>query len=352
MTPTRRDVLAAGLASVAAPGVALAEGQGRFEVPIGVVIHSFPVHMTGDRERHPTRRFAEPMAFLEYARSLGFRGIQVAIGVQDDTYAIALRTRAEDASMNLEGIVAPPRDQADLARFEAEIRTARLAKATVVRTVLLSGRRYEAFDSLDGFRQFAERSAASLALAAPVVARHGVRLALENHKDRRLEEMVALLKKFGSDHIGACVDVGNNMALLEDPVEVVEALAPWAFTTHLKDMGVAEADRGFLLAEVPLGKGVLDLPRIVKTLRAARPDVPLQLEMITRDPLEIPCLTDRYWATFPDLPARQLARVLAFIRSHRPERPLPWISGLTPAERLRVEDDNIRLCLAYARDHL
>ena len=92
----------------------------------------------------------------------------------------------------------------------------------------------------------------------------------------------------------------------------------WAFTTHLKDMGVEEYDRGFRLAEVPLGAGVLDLPRIVRTLRAARPEIPLNLEMITRDPLDVPCLDDRYWATFPDLPGRHLARALAYVRAHPP----------------------------------
>ena len=42
------------------------------------------------------------------------------------------------------------------------------------------------------------------------------------------------------------------------PLEVVEAYAPHAFTSHLKDMGVEEYPAGFRLAEVPLGQGVLD----------------------------------------------------------------------------------------------
>ena len=42
----------------------------------------------------------------------------------------------------------------------------------------------------------------------------------------------------GSEHVGVCLDTGNNVALLEDPMEVVETLAPLAFTTHIKDMAV------------------------------------------------------------------------------------------------------------------
>ncbi|WP_435011592.1 sugar phosphate isomerase/epimerase family protein [Tundrisphaera lichenicola] len=349
MTPTRREILAAGLATVIGPGVGFAREPG--PVPLGLVIHSFPARSAGDRDRRPEDRFAEPIRFLDHARSLGAGGIQVGIGARDDAYADKLRARAEEASMGLEGIASLPRDEGDVPRFEAEIRTARRAGATIVRTVMLSGRRYENFDSLAAFREFADRSTRSLTLATPVVVRHGVRLAVENHKDWRADELIGLLKRLGSDHVGVCVDTGNSMALLEDPMEVVEALAPWAVTTHLKDMGVEEYDRGFRIAEVPLGAGVLDLPRIVRTLRSARPGIPLNLEMITRDPLDVPCLDDRYWATFPDLAGRHLARSLSFVRNHPAGHPLPRIGQLGPDERLKVEDENIRRCLDYAREH-
>jgi 3-oxoisoapionate decarboxylase len=346
MAPTRREMLAAGLAAIAVPGTARERGPGG----LGLVIHSFPVRSAGDRNRRPEERFADPIRFLEYARSLGARGVQVGIGTREVAFADDLRARAGAASMYLEGIVSPPRDESDLARFEAEIRTARRAGAVVVRTAMLSGRRYETFDSLAAFRQFADRSARSLALAAPIVVRHGVRLAVENHKDFRADELVALLKKLGSDRVGVCLDTGNSMALLEDPMEVVEALAPLAVTTHVKDMGVEEYAKGFRIAEVPLGSGVLDLPRIVRTLRKAHPEIPLNLEMITRDPLDIPCLDDGYWKTFPDLPGRDLARALSYVRAHHSTQPLSQIGALGLEERMRIEEENIRKCLAYARD--
>ena len=350
MAPTRREILAAGLAAVAVPGTAIA--RGRASNKLGLVIHSFPARSAGDRDRRPEDRFADPIRFLEHARSLGARGIQVAIGARNEASADDLRARAGAASMDLEGIVSLPREQGDVDRFGAEILTARRAGATIVRTAMLTGRRYETFDSLAAFRRAADRAAFSLALAAPVVARHGVRLAVENHKDFRADELVAMLKKLGSDHVGTCVDTGNSMALLEDPIETVETLAPLAITTHFKDMGVEEYDLGFRLAEVPLGAGVLDLPRIVRILRASRPEIPFNLEMITRDPLDIPCLADRYWATFPDIPGRQLARALSSVRAHPPGQPLPRVARLGPEERLRAEDENLRRCLAYAQDHL
>jgi 3-oxoisoapionate decarboxylase len=344
-------MLGACAASVPALGAAQSQASGG-SGSLGLVIHSFPVRTAGDRDRRKQDRFSEPARFLDYARSLGARGVQVGLGALDDTAADALRERALAASMYLEGIASLPRDQADMARFEAEISTAKRAGAEVVRTVMLSGRRYEAFPTAAAFQRFAETSSHALRLAAPVVARHDVRLAVENHKDWRADELLAILKRAGNDHVGVCLDTGNSIALLEDPMEVVEALAPRAFTTHLKDMGLEEYPQGFLLAEVPLGTGILDLPRMVRAVRAARPEIRLNLEMITRDPLKVPCLTEGYWATFPELPARQLAHTLALIRDHPPSHPLPRISNRSPADQLRAEDDNISRCLAFARERL
>jgi 3-oxoisoapionate decarboxylase len=331
-----------------AAGDFAADGEG----PLGLVIHSYAVHTAADRNRAAGERFSAPTRFFDHARALGVRGVQVGFGVLDDAAALALRELARAASMYLEGIVALPRDQAGLERFEAEVRTARRVGAQVVRTVLLSGRRYETFASIAAFRRFAESSAHALKLAAPVVARHDIRLAVENHKDWRADELIRVLKQAGNDHVGVCLDTGNSIALLEDPMEVIDALAPLAFTTHFKDMAVEEYPDGFLLSEVPLGEGILDLPRVIATVRAARADIRLNLEMITRDPLKVPCLTEGYWTTFPELSGKHVARALSLVRGHRPAQPLPRISHKPIEEQLRAEDENIRLCLTFARQKL
>jgi 3-oxoisoapionate decarboxylase len=103
---------------------------------------------------------------------------------------------------------------------------------------------------------------------------------------------------------------------------------------------------------VPLGDGMLDMKRVVDTIRRARPDVHFSLEMITRDPLEIPCLTDTYWATFEDLNGVYLARTLRQVRENPPRKPLPRIGGLTQEGRLRLEMDLVEQSIVYAREHL
>jgi sugar phosphate isomerase/epimerase len=353
MRLTRRAMLAACASAGAAPArgappAAATGGRGS----LGVVIHSFMVRTAGDRGRRGVDRFADPARFLDYARSLGARGVQVGLGARDDAEAEALRDRAAAASMYLEAIIALPRDDADLARFDAEVRTAKRAGAEVVRTVMLSGRRYETFSTAAAFRRFAESSSQALKRAAPVAARHGILLAVENHKDWRADELLAILKRDGNDHVGVCLDTGNSIALLEDPMEVVEALALRAFTTHFKDMAVEEYRQGFRLSEVAFGTGILDLPRVVRVLRAARLAIRFNVEMITRDPLEVPCLTPGYWTTFPDLPGRHLARMLSLVRDHAPSHPLPRISHLPREGQLQAEEENVRHCLGFARDRL
>ena len=135
-------------------------------------------------------------------------------------------------------------------------------------------------------------------------------------------------------------------------MDVVERWAPFAVCTHIKDMAVREYPDGFLLSEVLLGDGFLDMKRIIDTIVKARPHTRLTLEMITRDPLKVPCLTDKYWVTFPSRSGSYLARTLTLVRSHKPSQPLPEVAGLARESVIRLEEENVRPCLEYARHQL
>lgn len=308
---------------------------------MGVVIHSYGL-----------RRFGEPLAFLEHCRGLGASGVQTAFGARDDRACEAIRTFSVTRGLDLEGIISLPGTEADLPRFVAEVKSAKRCGARVFRTVLMNGRRYEVFDSAEGFRQFRKQAETAVDLALPVVEAQETRMAIENHKDLQAPDLVDLIQRRDSPWLGVCLDTGNNLALLEDPRQTVELLAPHALATHVKDMAVVEYPEGFLLAEVPLGQGFLDLPWIISTLRRVRPETRLNLEMITRDPLKIPCLTPDYWATLGDLPGKRLASALTLARS-RATAPRPLkISMMAKEEQIKVEEENVRECLRYAVDRL
>src|SRR6516225_10739716 len=206
--------------------------------------------------------------FLEYCHSLGAGGIQTGLDSLDPGYLDKLQRRTAELGMYLEVIISLPQNE-DVADFERDVAAARRAGAVCVRSACLNGRRYENFTSLDQWKSFVTESHQRIALAVPVLEKYRIPLGLENHKDWTADEMVALIERHSSEFLGVCLDTGNNLSLLDDPIDTVAKLAPFAITTHFKDMAVKPYPDGFLLSEVPLGKGILDLRRMVDTIRKA-----------------------------------------------------------------------------------
>jgi len=297
------------------------------------------------------RQLGDPLTFLDYCHKVGAGGVQMNIGIRDEAYTRKLRRNSEEYGMFIEGSASLPRNQSNVEKFENVVRTAKQAGAKVIR-IAIGGRRYEQFDRAEQFKAFAKSAVGGLQLAEPVAARHKIRLAIENHKDWRVADMLDMLQRLSSEYVGVCVDTGNSFALLEDPMEVVEAYAPWGFAVHLKDMAVAEYEDGFLLADVPLGEGLLDLSRMVQILRKVRSEIQFSLEMATRDPLKVPCLTEKYWVTFEDVPGSDLARTLKYVRANASPERLAKVSHLPLERQVELEEQNISKCLRYAAEHL
>ncbi len=343
MDLNRRSFFRAGLSPVAA---AAAASRKR----LGIGTAAYGQRASSDRSAPPTERFTATLRFLEHCRGLGAGGIQAPLASLEPDYSAKVREAADRHGMYVEVSARLPRTEADVEGFARTLQAAREAGASVIRTVMLSGRRYETFQTLEGWQEFRRQSWRSLTLAEPVARKRGLRLALENHKDWRIPEMLRILERISSEAVGVTLDTGNNLSLLEAPMETVRALAPHALAVHLKDMAVEAYRDGFLLAEVPFGQGRLDLKEIVAEIRSQRPATRFTLEMITRDPLKIPCLLPSYWTTMRDGSARSMANLLRAAQERT--EPLPRVAQLPYAERVRIEEANNRACLEYARTHL
>jgi len=317
---------------------------------LGLVIHSYWQRWRGKYASETRPPFVDAIQVMEHCKTLGVNGLQIMVDKWTDEFAGKVRDAREKLGIALEGSITMPGDEEEVPHFEATLARAKEAGATTFRTIL-GGRRYELFERNAEFLAFKESAVRSLQLAAPVAERMGVRIGVENHKDFHAVELVEMLVKLGSPAIGACIDTGNNIALLEEPMHVIETLAPYAVTVHLKDMAVQPHKEGFLLSEVPLGEGILDLQGIIDILQGASPTASIHLEMITRDPLLIGCLTPKYWATFPDKPAAELAMALASV-NHFAAPTLPTIFDKTKDEALDMEEQHIVASLQYAAAHL
>lgn len=319
---------------------------------MGIVVHSYGYRWNSKAGSQKYPGFADAIDLLDHCQQLGGGGIQVGVHNWSTEFVKKFRARREKLGLYLEGSISMPGNESDLGRFEQDLSGAKEAGASVLRTVCSSGRRYEVLHTRDAFDEAQRRAITSLQLVEPILHKHKVKLAVENHKDWRATELAAMIKQLGSEWIGVTLDFGNSISLMEDPMEVVETLAPIAFATHVKDMGVDEYVDGFLLSEVPLGKGILDLSKAVATCKKHNPGITFNLEMITRDPLKIPCLTDDYWATFNGLSGQILAKTLRMVKQKKYPSALPTVSQLTDEGRLAVEEENIIACLAYGKAQL
>jgi sugar phosphate isomerase/epimerase len=314
---------------------------------LGIVVHSYANRWKPKTESTKYPGFRSALDLLEHCASIGAAGIQVQVDGWTADFSRKVRDRREKLGMYLEGSIPLPKDDDSALIFEDQVVRAKEAGAAVLRTVCLNGRRYENFKTAAEFENFRTQSIAAIQRAEPIVRKYNMKLAVENHKDWRAPELVAVMKQLSSEWVGVTLDFGNSISLLEDPDDVVNQLLPYLFSTHVKDMGLAMANDGFLMSEVELGKGIIDLPKVFDQCRRQNPNVTLNLEMITRDPLMIPCLTDEYWATFPDVNGKELAKTLRLVRKSSKAEGLPVISKLANDERLEVEEKNIVKSIEY-----
>jgi len=349
----RREFLATssrGLAAITLPFREFPALPG--EASMGIVVHSYANRWQSKAASQKYPAFSNAIDLMEHCYKIGASGVQVVVKEWTTDFARKVRDKREKLGLYLEGSISLPGKTEDVAMFEKEVINAKEAGAGILRTVTSPGRRYEVFHSPQEVEEFKNNALASLQLAEPIVKKHKVKLAIENHKDWRAGELVNALNKLNSEWIGVTLDFGNSIALMEDPMAVIETLAPFAFSTHVKDMGVEEYADGFLLSEVPLGKGFLDMPKMVALCRKNNPAIKFNLEMITRDPLEIPCLKSEYWMVFDGVAGSDLARTLRMVKQNRFEPSLPRVSQLSEEDRLAIEERNILECLQYSKDRL
>jgi 3-oxoisoapionate decarboxylase len=353
MNETRREFLKTAAGGAAAiVGMSCASRPMTLPKPgLAVSAASYGIrHRLSRRKNLPAEipTFRDPRHFIEHCHRLGASGVQ--IGVRDwDRGGMArkVREKIEEYGMVLEGQISLPKKREELAEFVRQVKTAKEAGVLIFRTVALGGRRYETFKSLAQWNEFKRHSWDRFSWAEPVMKKLGVQLAVENHKDWRVDEMIDLMRRLSSAHVGVNLDTGNNLSLLDDGMQAVVALAPYTITTHLKDMGVREYEDGFQLAEVPFGEGHLDIRRIVEICRWANPKVQFNLEMITRDPLMIPCLTEEYWTTWTNPSRSVLAAALARVRRNQGGKPLPTVSQLDLPAQVAAEEENNRRCFVW-----
>lgn len=160
----------------------------------------------------------------------------------------------------------------------------------------------------------------------------GVKLAIENHAgDLQGREMKELIERAGPETVGVCLDNGNPLWTLEDPMVTLEHLAPYAITSHVRDTNVWAHPRGAAVQWVAMGDGNTGLDAWIAEFKVRCPQTPVTLEIITGGaPRVMPYLEQDFWEPYKGVMAYEFARFEKLVREG-----LPYIGPMLVAGRVQ-----------------
>jgi len=106
-------------------------------------------------------------------------------------------------------------------------------------------------------------------------------MALENHLDLTTNQIVDIITSIDSPWLGVCMDTGNFLRMMEDPVASALALAPYTRATHIKDLASTRGNPNvsYFWGSVVLGEGAVDLVPVIDALQLSGYDGQLAVEI-------------------------------------------------------------------------
>ena len=107
-----------------------------------------------------------------------------------------------------------------------------------------------------------------------------VTIAIENHGDIRAEGLMQIMDELRHDRVGVCFDVGNALAVGDDPVEACRTVGRHIVATHFSDRKQVQAKGRTFNVGVALGEGEIDLAGALEVIGAqARTGTNITLEV-------------------------------------------------------------------------
>lgn len=131
----------------------------------------------------------------------------------------------------------------------------------------------------------------------------GVKIAIENHAgDMTAWQLKNLIERAGADYVGATIDSGNAVWTMEDPVENLRILAPYALSSGIRDTAIWKEGDKIKAHWVAMGKGSVDWNAYLKIWNKECSDIPFQLEIISQWGSSFsPKSDDKYWSSYRDI---------------------------------------------------
>jgi sugar phosphate isomerase/epimerase len=265
--------------------------------------------------------------YLDYCHRLGVEVVHFSItepfaSLEDPVYLAEVKAYADQLSLDLEvGMLsicptATIFDPSAGPAVEQTSRMLRMAKAlgsATLRCVLGSQADRQSQLPLEAHIQATIETCRAVASLAREL---GLKLAIENHAgDMQAWELKQLIERAGPDTVGACLDSGNPLWVVEDPMVTLETLAPYVVNSHVRDTAVWSHPNGALVQWVAMGEGSVNIEAWAKKYQALCPGVPFTLEVITgMAPRLLNYMDEEFWAIFPAARAAEFARFERLVR--------------------------------------
>lgn len=188
-----------------------------------------------------------------------------------------------------------------------------------------------------------------------------ITLAVENHAgDLQGWELRDLIERAGPEYVGACLDPGNSVWAIEDPLVTFEQVTPYIVASHIRDSVVWLHPDGAAWQWVALGQGNVGIETLAARYKTACPDAAFTLEVLTGSPARVHAYLDpAFWTSFPEARAAEFARFERLVR-----RGQPYTGTMVTVERGDLVPDaygealraqqlyDVERSIAYARDGL
>ena len=296
--------------------------------------------------------------FIDYAASLKldallFSDFDVYESL-DDNHLRDLKRRADDAGVALYSgqlSICPSSKIFDPRRGTAEeqlrlgIRIAKALGSPVVRCVL--GNQTDRFQA-GGIQPRIDETVQVLRNIRDEAVNAGVKIAVENHAgDLQANELIGLIRRAGSDFVGATMDAGNAVWALEVPADNLERLGPYALCTGIRDSAVWETDDGAMYEWTAMGDGEVDWKTYFARYAELCPRTPVFLETISARQFPLPYRKNRAWRDSWDTSDPTYHHFLKLAEGGRP-RPAPSRDPGDPQFQIA----ELEKSLTYCRDVL